>query len=256
MLAESGIPLKQIFYCDDVQYPEQTFQGSHGSLLVRTSDNFVVFLDALHGFAHESIKTKYADGSRNAEQFKKLLLGETSQPVHVKFPNEKRKEFGLPMSMHVMQAPDGFAGLNMMHIGLQFVHEQRPQEASYAYELGLEFNPSNTYLLSHLGLTLFQQGDIEGARKVLKKALAIDSRQLHAHFTLGEIALAEGDAKEARHRFEIVNNDRRSLYGDNSKLKHQCRAYLEKKDASGMLQFWREKQSVSQSGGIPNRAAS
>lgn len=243
MLLEAGIPAERIFFCDEVQYAEGAHFGDHGSLLVRLCDNTILRFDAGYGSKTEDVRLKYAvEADRDA--FRSLLLGKSHDPVLVHFGAPHQREHSLPQCMQILPLLEGIASIHMLNTGLHFLHENKQREAQYAFEIGLGFNEKSTYLLSHLGLVLFQQGQKVEAKECLDQALKIDPQHLYAHFFLGEWFLDEGDMAQARLHFNILRRDSRNIWGDGGTLMRQASTYEQCTD-NEMRSMWRKKQDHS-----------
>lgn len=79
------------------------------------------------------------------------------------------------------------------------------REAARAWTLrGLQFLPTNSDLVSVLGDTALEAGNLAEAERAYSRALALDSESVPAYAGLAQVAQARGDPATARHYWQEV----------------------------------------------------
>ena len=81
------------------------------------------------------------------------------------------------------------------NLGVQYMRAERVPDAVRHFKRVLELDPSAGLTWTNLSFALHQLGRLEEARLAAARAVELDSRQTAAHFSLGRILLAEGDAQ-------------------------------------------------------------
>jgi len=79
---------------------------------------------------------------------------------------------------------------------------KRYEDASMTIRKGLECHPNHAILLSIQGEILYAQGQYEGARETLHRALVLSGENLRIEYGLGLVYTALGDFDKASHYFE------------------------------------------------------
>ena len=87
---------------------------------------------------------------------------------------------------------------------ITLVYLDRRDEAIEKYRRALELNQTNAQLMVELAMLLIERrapGDVEEARKLVGKAVAIQPESASVHAAFGEIQALEGDIAKARDSF-------------------------------------------------------
>lgn len=240
MLLKCGIPYSRLFFCRSCHTKVNVFD-SHGGLLMRTHNNDVLYGDIAFRKIGNPLYVGDGKDKKTHAPMRKLLMGESVEPVNFELTKKRADDRNLPYRMQVAPLAEGFGAVQMLHVGLSFSRKQQWAEAEHAFKLGLALNPLDPNLLYELGTLAFMRGDNETAKEHFRRSLAMDDNLLYNYFTLGEIALAEGDAKEARNCFRKFTKDSRAAFNDNGKMKAKAKQYMDYADGE-MLAFWRQSQ--------------
>ncbi len=90
---------------------------------------------------------------------------------------------------------------------VELLHEERYHDALYALREVLKADPQNAYAFHHLGIALFETGQMEPARDAYRAALRLAPAHLGARVALshvlrmlGDLRSAIGEAEEALRR--------------------------------------------------------
>src|SRR5438445_11050932 len=98
--------------------------------------------------------------------------------------------------------------------GVNNLYAQRFQSAQSTFEKILATNPNNIEASYWLGQTYIAQKNIAGAQAVYQKAAASSNNAPLILVGLGQIALVQGRASEARQQFEAAINASRGKKGN------------------------------------------
>lgn len=82
-------------------------------------------------------------------------------------------------------------------LGTTYRFQNRYDEAGREFAKALELDPQYAEAMVNQGIIKTQQGDVEGAKALLNRAITLNSKNHSAHFRLGEAHLASGDPHAA-----------------------------------------------------------
>lgn len=77
-------------------------------------------------------------------------------------------------------------------------------ELTSQFEEAIESHPQDADAHFNLGSAYYVEGNLEEAEEALEKALALDAEHVDAHYYLGLVRAARGDAGGARKHFDAV----------------------------------------------------
>ncbi len=217
MLFLSGIHYEDLLYCH-VNETNNGQLGGHGAVLMKTRLREVMTIDHGFHFAGREFPFFFSDKEEMAKGFVGLLEGKIDQPVKMTFRRNAQlnRTIGYHPDVSVMPLGQGFASGHLLHVGIDFMHSGKLDEAKYALELGLSFNRADPDIWYYLGLVSLKEGDTSEAGFCFNEALKQFDGHLISHFSLGEMAMMNGNAEEALRRFKIVGEDKRKVWGDNA----------------------------------------
>lgn len=72
------------------------------------------------------------------------------------------------------------------------------------FQEAIESSPQDADAHFNLGSAYYVEGSMEEAEKALERALALDSEHVDAHYYLGLVRAARGDAGGAKKHFDAV----------------------------------------------------
>lgn len=242
MLLQCGIPYNQLFFAR-INDPDLNCFDGHCALLMRTHNNSLLLLDGGLRRVNPHLRLSYATSEDDKKRMSALLGGHSDEPTIFSIPKRTAKTFKLPNRLQVAPLLEGFAAVHMLHTGLSLRHEGKFDEAQQAFHAGLGYNALDPNLHYELGLAAFMEHDIAKAKKLLHQALTLDPDLLFSHFTLGEIALSQGNTTEARKRFKRYADDPRMAHGDSGIMKERAKRYLSMTDEK-MLAAWQAAQAA------------
>lgn len=221
LLLQAGISPEQLRYCH-VNQNYDGLIGPHAQLLLLTSEREIVNIDHGCGSIGRHLSPRVWD-SRTFVDMMQLIDGVRTEPVVVHTPEEQAKLLRCPRSMVVSHVFSGIASEHYWHIGIEFLHERKLQEARRALEYAQAFCPKNPDVLYYLGLVASQEGRNTEAAKHFQETLEIFDGHLRAHYALGELAEHAGDIDEARKRYARVGGSFDSVWGDTEFLENARR---------------------------------
>ncbi len=212
LLLECGIPYERLSYCDVHRTANGTI-GSHGSLLMGTEMKELLLIDTGYNITSTTMRLGWCNPATQ-EKMKGLLAQKSSEAVKVTWKDTMAAETGMHSDMYCMPLKEGVASIYLYNLGIALLHEKKMAEARYAFSLSLSFNSKNPDVLYYRGLCSFHEGDLDTAKTYCEQAVKQFDRHLLSHFSLGEIALRQGNYFEARKRFATVANCKDPVWGD------------------------------------------
>lgn len=220
MLEYCGIDPENLFYCN-VQRTHDGTIGGHGSIFLTTKminmDAYgeAIFVDHGYSMSGRTLPLQICESSKMFSQVRALFMKKTTDPVTLRFEEDKASYFDVHNHMQVMPLYTGLSTGHLLHVGLNFLKEEKIDEAEYAFELGLSFNKIDPDLLYNLGIVHFKNGDLSEARHYLQRALNAFPDHVQSEYSLGEIEQAEGKSEKAKARFaRIATFKREKIYGE------------------------------------------
>lgn len=255
LLQEAGIPYHNLYYCNVNESPEER-AASHGALLMKCSDGTCIFLD--YGFRQcgrpftlsllewkseqRELGRLFLDGEKMSELGQKFI----GYPAHVRVDGKIAKTLKICSDMHVMPLDQGLTGVSLLHAGIAFEEEGKPDEAEAAYEMGLVSYPNNPDILCRLATIALRNKDLPRAEHLLTLSLNAYGGHIHSWYYAGILALEQGDEAAARTHFERIRDDKRAPWGDDMFKKNATR-YCDQLDD---LKLQREKISLTVPDGV------
>jgi len=228
LLLKGGIKYRDLFYCNVNEVRSESggiLSASHGSLLMKLCDGTMQTFDYSRGNCGQPLAlslldqndreafvamTKHCDAEGNAGRRGRAT------PVRVRVKGDTAEKLGIDTDMHVMPVDQGFAAVTLLHAGIAFEEEGKPEEALVAYTLGLASHPGNPDLRCRLAILSLQQGDTDRAGEHLRIALQEYEHHLQARFYSGIHALQKEDAEGALSHFHALLDPKRKPWGDQS----------------------------------------
>jgi tetratricopeptide (TPR) repeat protein len=102
---------------------------------------------------------------------------------------------------------DKFKSKARYYVGLSLYHMGKYKNAVLFLRQHLDDHPDNPPVLARIAMAYLHLGEVEKAREACNRALAIDSGDLQARWTLGCALLEEGQAEEAVKIFREILHD-------------------------------------------------
>lgn len=122
-----------------------------------------------------------------------------------------------------------------LEIGNAYFHTKKFEQAAKSYRKGLKVakkNQNKAAILSMLGQSLAETGEVDEALPNLKAALEIDNSLDIAHLALGKIYFSDENLAEAKKHYELAS---RTIKNDLSIPKNLGKIYLSSKEYSKAL---------------------
>lgn len=221
LLTHAGIPPENLRYCHVNQNYDGCI-GAHAQLLLLTSMKEIMSIDHGYGSIGRHLSPRAWD-ARTFVDMTQLIDGVRTEPVIVQTPEDQAQLLRCPRSMVVSNVFPGIASEYYWHIGIEFLHDGKLQEARRALEYAQAFCPKNPDVLYYLGLVASQEGRNTEAAKHFQETLEIFDGHLRAHYALGELAEHAGEREEARKRYARVGGSLDSVFGDTEFLEQARR---------------------------------
>lgn len=214
MLLRCGFTYDQLLYCNVFRQAKQSCFGTHGGLLISTTEKELVMADPIHGKLARPLRLSFCADPGEQTEMRSLLSGGSNAPVNLRIDPAMARAIELPDRMQVMQLATGFISSHLLHIGIMLKKKEEFDQAAYAFEMGLDVHPRDPDLLYERGLIEFTQGRLTTARPFLNLAIAVEPEHLLARFALGELESREGNEAGAAAHFQAVVDDGRTIWGD------------------------------------------
>lgn len=184
--------------------------------------------------------TQFCQTEKMGQDVAELFEIRRTDPVRVKITPEMAKMYRFHEDMIVLPLFQGIAAEHMLSVALTLENEGKMEEAKAALELALTYNPCHPAVFYHLGLMKFNKNDYQGAQNDFDDALSNYNDHLHTHLAYGELCLSMGDAKQAKHHFDIVANSPHKIWDDergNRSMRNHAQYYLSLSDDE-LLKYW------------------
>ena len=216
MLLECGFQPENLFYCA-TNKTEGALLGGHGSLVAKTTMQDLVLIDIMSNSPRQ-IPLAVMKNREDVDPLINLVSGKNSGPARVAFQNTLAWKLYMPMHAYLLPVEEGLASGHMLHTGLTFFHEQRYEEAKYAFKLALDLHPKDTDSTYYLGMIACKEGNLNEGKRLFSRCIEFFDQYMLAHFALAEIAMSEGSREEALARLMLVVGNNDEVYADKTLL--------------------------------------
>lgn len=148
------------------------------------------------------LQGKYAAAEAQARQSLELWPGDADGHTHlaVALTGQFRDDEAIPEAREALRICPGHHGA-LMELGMALARDKRFQEAVPVLREAIEKMPTIKALHRHLGLSLFNTGDIEGSIREYVTYLQAEPGDAEGHYELGVAFRAQGHKEDAQAQF-------------------------------------------------------